>query len=149
MKLKLKSVMENEEVDERPIRFNPPEGNYRVVFIHFKPVEGKKSNKPKIRALWDILFPSDPRCIYRVWKDYPIEEGKVTKLESDLRKIFGDNLEEFYDKFGELDTDKLLGREADAKVVHEIKEGYKEPLVVVKALYAAGKFRLSAGSSDD
>jgi len=141
MKLILEEDNESEEIDERPVSFAPPEGDYRVMFSHFKEVRGSKIKIPKIRVFWDILFPNDSDYNYRIWKDYPLENGAVSKLKRDLRKIFGKDLSEFNDDSGTFDTDKLLGKEAEAKVGKKITKEYSKPLTVVQGLYPVGKFK--------
>jgi hypothetical protein len=59
-----------------------------------------------------------------------------------LRRIFGSDLSEFEDTTGLMDIDKLLGKEADAVVVHKYTNDYEDPLFVVKTLYPPGKFKL-------
>jgi len=141
MKLILEEDNKSEEIDERTVNFAPPEGEYRVIFSHFKEVKGRKTKIPKIRVFWDILFPNDSDYNYRIWKDYPLENGAVSKLKRDLRKIFGKDLSEFNDESGTFDTDKLLGKEAEAKVAKKITNEYSEPLTVVQRLYPVGKFK--------
>jgi hypothetical protein len=67
--------------------------------------------------------------------------GAVSKLKRDLRKIFGKDLSEFNDDSGTFDTDKLLGKEAEAKVGKKITKEYSKPLTVVQGLYPVGKFK--------
>ena len=139
MKLKLDRNTKN--IDTRPLNFKPAPGNYRVIFSHFKEVKGAETNKPKMRVYWDILFPNDSEFNYRIWKDYPIENGVVIWLDSDLKNIFGDDLSEFNDDSGALDTDKLIGREAEAKVGTKTTNEYKGTLTIVKMLYPVGTFK--------
>jgi hypothetical protein len=139
MKIKLNDS--DESNDRRPIRFDPAEGNYRVIFSHFKSLSAKNTKRPKIRVFWDILFPSNQDYRHRIWKDYLIKDGEVINLRSDLSRIFGERLIEFYDDSGNLDTDKLLGKEADAEVGKKITDEYDNPLTVVKNLYPVGKFK--------
>ena len=141
MKLILEEDNGSEENEERTVNFAPPEGDYRVMFSHFKEVKGSKSKITKIRVFWDILFPNDSDYRYLIWKDYPLENGAVSRLKRDLRKIFGKDLSEFNDESGTFDTDKLLGKEAEAKVGKKITNEYSEPLTVVQRLYPVGKFK--------
>ena len=138
MKLALESKCE--EIDDRPISYEPPEGNYRIRFCNFKDITGGRTNKTKIRFYWDILFPNDPKVRYRVWKDYPLEDGCVSKLQPDLQRIFGKDLSRFNDDAGILDTDKLLGEEAEVRVGKRVTREFKGPLTVVDRLYRTGSF---------
>ena len=142
MKLYLEPDNDDEEFDEREVSYKPPAGNYRVIFSGFREQKSKNTGNPKIRVTWDILYPVDHRFQYKVWKDYPLESGITKQLKKDLRRIFGSDLSEFEDATGLLDIDKLLGKEADATVVHKFTNEYEDPLVVVKTLYPAGKFKL-------
>jgi hypothetical protein len=142
MKLYLEPDNADEEFDDREVSYKPPAGNYRVIFSGFREDKSKKTGNPKIRVTWDILYPVDHRFQYKVWKDYPLESGITKQLKKDLRRIFGSDISEFEDATGLLDIDKLLGKEADAEVVHKFTNEYEDPLVVVKTLYPAGKFKL-------
>ena len=142
MKLYLEPDNDDEEFDDREVSYKPPAGNYRVIFSGFREHKSKNTGNPKIRVTWDILYPVDHRFQYKVWKDYPLESGVTKQLKKDLRRIFGSDLSEFEDANGLLDIDKLLGKEADAEVVHKLTNEYEGPLVVVKALYPPGKFKL-------
>ena len=142
MKLYIEPDNDCEEFDDREVSYKPPEGNYRVIFSGFRENKNKKTGNIKIRVTWDILYPVDRRFQYKVWKDYPLESGITKQLKKDLRRIFGSDLSEFEDATGLLDIDKLLGKEADATVVHKFTNEYEDPLVVVKTLYPAGKFKL-------
>jgi hypothetical protein len=142
MKLYLEPDNDDGEFDDREVSYKPPAGNYRVVFSGFRENKSKKTGNMKIRVAWDILYPVDHHFQYKVWKDYPLESGVIKQLKKDLRRIFGSDLSEFEDTAGLLDIDKLLGKEADAEVVHKLTNEYEGPLVVVKALYPPGKFKL-------
>jgi hypothetical protein len=142
MKLYLEPDSDDEEFDDREVSYKPPEGNYQVAFCQCREIKGKKIDNMKIRITWDILYPVDHRFQYKVWKDYPLEGVIAKQLKSDLRRIFGDDLSEFVDSSGAIDTDKLLGEKADATVVYKFTNEYEDPLVVVKTLYPAGKFKL-------
>ena len=142
MKLYLEPDSDDEEFDDREVSYKPPEGNYQVAFCQCREIKGKKIDNMKIRITWDILYPVDHRFQYKVWKDYPLEGAIAKQLKSDLRRIFGDDLSEFVDSSGAIDTDKLLGEKADATVVYKFTNEYEDPLVVVKTLYPAGKFKL-------
>jgi hypothetical protein len=142
MKLYLEPDSDDEEFDDREVSYKPPKGNYQVAFCQCREIKGKKIDNMKIRVTWDVLYPVDHRFQYKVWKDYPLEGVIAKQLKSDLRRIFGDDLSEFVDSSGSIDTDKLLGEKADATVVHKFTNEYEDPLVVVKTLYPAGKFKL-------
>jgi hypothetical protein len=142
MKLYLEPDNDDGEFDDREVSNKPSVGNYRVIFSGFREIKGNKTNNMKIRVTWDILYPVDRYFRYKVWKDYPLESGITKQLKKDLRRIFGSDLSEFEDATGLLDIDKLLGKEADAEVVHKLTNEYEGPLVVVKALYPPGKFKL-------
>lgn len=141
MKLMLEPDAADDEIEDRPISFDPPEGKYRIIFSHFKEVNGAKTKNRKIRVFWDILFPNESQYNFRVWKDYPLENGTVSKLKRDLKKIFGKDLSEFNDASGVFDTDRLLGRMAEAKVGKKITKEFNVPLTVVESLYPVGSFR--------
>ncbi len=142
MKLYLEPDSDYEEFDDREVSYKPPEGNYQVAFCQCREIKAKKSDNVKIRVTWDVVYPIDQKFQYKVWKDYPLEGVIAKQLKSDLRRIFGDDLSEFVDSSGAIDTDKLLGKKADATVVHKFTNEYEDPLVVVKTLYSAGKFKL-------
>ena len=142
MKLYLEPDNDDEEFDDREVSYKPPAGDCRVIFSGFREHKSKNTGNPKIRVTWDILYPVDHHFQYKVCKDYPLESGVTKQLKKDLRRIFGSDLSGFEDANGLLDIDKLLGKEADAEVVHKLTNEYEGPLVVVKALYPPGKFKL-------
>lgn len=140
MKIKPEAETEHKEINERTVSYKPAEGNYRVVFSYFKNIKGTKTKKPKIRVFWDILFPDDQEFRYRVWKDYLTLDGASKSLKNDLKKIFGEDLSMFNDASGDLDTDNLLGKEAEAKIGKKFTNEYNEPLTVVEKLHPVGTF---------
>ena len=146
MKIKLEPDNNNDQFDGREISYRPPEGKYRLVFTGCKVIKGKKADSKKVRVTWDVLCPADENFQYRVWKDYFIEDGIPKYLKADLIRIFGRDLGEFEDDEGLFDVDKLMGKEADAVIVHKYTDEYEDPLVQVKSLYPPGSFKLQCAA---
>jgi len=121
--------------------YEPSEGVYRLCFYDFREIKSKKTKKLKLRATWSVKLPISSKFQYMVWKDYDIKDGIPQELKDDVRRIYGHDTSEFEDESGKIDYEKLLGKEADAQVVHKFTNGYTNPLVVVKFLYPVGKFK--------
>jgi hypothetical protein len=141
----MKINLEPDDDDEsygKEISYKTPEGKYRLVFVRYKTIKGKKAGSKKVRVTWDVLYPADENFQYRVLKDYFIEDGIAKHLKTDLVRIFGRDLGEFDDNEGIFDVDKLMGKEADAVIVHKYTDEYKDPLVQVKSFYPPGSFKL-------
>ena len=114
-----------------------------MVFSHFKQAVNLKTKVPRLRVFWDVVAPKEANHDYRIWKDYPIEDDSVSMLLADLRKIFGEDLSGFFDDSGILETNRLLGKEAEAKVALKETTQYLDALVVIKAIYPVGKFKFN------
>ena len=143
MKLDINTNANEIEDACRPLNFHVPPGDYRIRFVDFRDVPDKKSPKPKLRVLWDVVLPSSSSFNYRVWKEYNIETDPYNTFRKDLLKVFSGDLGRFHDESGLLDTDLILGEEAEAKIGQKSTSRYNKPLIVVDGLFPVGHFHLS------
>ena len=141
MKINLNPNNSPEDLSYRPLNFEIPPGDYRIKFAESRETINK-ANKRNLRILWDLVMPSSSIYTHRVWKEYQLDSDRVDLFRKDLYKIFGNDLSRFSDDSGVLDTDKLIGEEAEAEIGHKKVEKYNKPLVVVKKLFPVGHFTL-------
>ena len=127
--------------DDRITVFKVPEGNYRVAFCNFFEIERGQSKRKTLKVTWAVLYPSDSLYRYKIGKEYKFENGVFKNFDKDLKRIFGDDLKQFKDELGKLDTEKLMWKEAEATVIHKYDKKFKDPLSFIKAVYPPGKFK--------
>lgn len=139
MKIKLKPADHDESKSSSD--YDVPEGEYRVVFVKFKYELDEDGCLVKVRVTWEVVFPNKRDNRYRAKKDYFFEGGYSEKLESDLKRMFGEDLSQFEDGSGNLDDYKILGKEADVEIIHKHTPGYTKPLVIVNKLLPVGTFK--------
>ena len=142
MKINLNTNNNSEEPAYRPLNFEIPPGDYRIKFAESRETINK-AKKRNLRILWDLVIPSSSVYKHRVWKEYKLDSDRFDLFRKDLCKIFGNDLSRFSDDSGVLDTEKLIGEEAEAEIGHKKVEKYNKPLVVVKKLFPVGHFTLA------